>query len=169
MPRPKSNEYAEYFGRYVDRVPDGDIIETLAAQLDSFLALVRGIGADKGGHRYSPGKWSIKEVFGHIVDCERWFSTRAMAFSRNDKTPLPSFEHAEYVRGANFDSRLLDDLSEEFEHLRKSALVLFRSFDEEIWRRRGTAGGNEFTVRAIPWVMAGHLDHHKNVLLEKYL
>jgi hypothetical protein len=169
MMKPQPTEYAPYFDRYVGKVPDGDIREALSAQLDEFLDLLAGIGEEKAGFRYAREKWSIKELVGHVVDCERIMGARALAIARGDQTPLPSFDENDYVEGANFDARTLMDLSEEFENLRRSHLVLFRSFGGEEWGRRGTAGGNEFTVNAIAWTIAGHLIHHVGVLQERYL
>lgn len=169
MNKPAPSEYAEYFDRYIGKVPDGDILELLSAQLDDFLGMLESVGEEKAGFRYAPGKWSIKELVGHVVDTERIFGTRALAVARGDQTPLPSFEQDEYVEGGNFDARTLKSLTEEFASLRRSHLSLFQSFDEEVWNRRGSAGGNEFTVRAIAWTVAGHLIHHAEVLKERYL
>jgi len=169
MGRPARDEYADYCHLYVDQVPDGDIIGILEAQRDDFVALLRGIDPGRGGYRYADGKWSILEMAGHIVDTERVFGSRALAFARGDKTPLPGFDQDDYVANANFNARTLADLSEEFLHLRNSLLVLFRSFDAEIWARRGTASGFGLTVRAVPYILAGHLMHHVGVLQERYL
>jgi hypothetical protein len=169
MTRPEPSEYAPFFDRYIGKVPDGDILETLSTQLDEFLDLLAGIGEERAGFRYAQGKWSIKELVGHVVDGERIFGSRALAIARGDETPLPSFDENAYVDRANFDARTLEDLSEEFESLRRSHLALFGSFGGEEWDRRGTAGGNEFTVRAIAWTVAGHLIHHAEVLRERYL
>jgi hypothetical protein len=169
MKRPESSEYADYFDRYIGKVLDGDIRDTLSAQLDEFLGLLTNVGEEQAGFRYAPGKWSIKELVGHVVDTERIFGTRALAVARGDRTPLPSFDQDAYVEGGNFDVRTMASLSEEFANLRRSHLFLLQSFDEEEWSRRGTAGGNEFTVRAIAWTVAGHLIHHAEVLKERYL
>ncbi len=169
MERPTRGEYADYHHRYVKRVPDGEIVGILEAQRDEFVSLLRGIDAGRGGHRYADGKWSIREVAGHVIDTERLFGSRALAFARGDKTSLPGFEQDDYVANANFDERTLDDLAEEFLHLRNSLLVLFRSFGDEIWMRRGTASGLELTVRAVSYIVAGHLAHHIGVLQERYL
>jgi hypothetical protein len=169
MERPARGEYADYYHLYVSRVPDGDIVDILDAQRDEFESLLRGLEPGRGRHRYADEKWSIAEVAGHIVDTERLFGSRALAFARGDKTPLPAFEQDDYVARANFDKRSLADLADEFQYLRNSLLALFRSFDDEIWARRGTASGFEFTVRAVPYILAGHLKHHVGVLQERYL
>src|SRR5919202_5240359 len=112
--RPAPNEYAPHYGTYVERVPDGDIVRTLERQLAETLALLRGIPESRAGHRYAPGKWSIKEVVGHVADAERIFSYRALRFARNDPTPLPSFDENALVPPARFDARTIGDLVEEY-------------------------------------------------------
>lgn len=169
MTRPLPSEYNPYFETYIGKVPDSPVLETLSVQLREFTALLASIGEGNAGHRYAPGKWSVAQVVGHVVDTERIFGTRALAIARGEKAALPSFEQDKYVEQGNFDARTIGDLSEEFEHLRRSHLVLFRSFDDSTWLRRGTAGGNEVSVRAIAWIVAGHLIHHAQVLREWYL
>jgi hypothetical protein len=166
--RPESNQYKPYFETYIGKVPEGDIRETLSAQLDEFTDYIKDIGEDQATFRYSPEKWSVAEVIGHIIDCERIFGARALAIARSDETPLPSFDQDAYVANGNFNSRTLADLAEEFTSLRRSHLVLFGSFDEVGWERRGMAGGNEVTVKAIAWILAGHLIHHWLVLKDRY-
>ena len=168
MTRPESNEYNPYFETYIGKVPEGDIRETLFTQLDEFTDYIRDIGEDQATFRYAPEKWSVAEVVGHIIDCERVFGGRALAIVRGDKTPLPSFDQDAYVANGNFDSRTLADLAEEFSNLRRSHLVLFGSFNEAGWEQCGTAGGNEVTVRAIAWILAGHLIHHWLLLKDRY-
>jgi len=169
MTRPDPSEYNPYFERYIGKVADGDILETLSRQLDDFKPLLDNIDEGKAAHRYAPGKWSIKEVVGHIVDTERIFGARALAIARGEQAPLPSFEQDDYVEEANFDGRTLASLTDEFANLRRSHLLLFASFDDEVSRRRGTAGGNSVSVRAISWILAGHLLHHQTVIKERYL
>ena len=123
----------------------------------------------KLNYRCAPGKWSIKEVIGHLVDSERVFAYRALCFSRNDKNPLPSMEQDDYVTYGNFDRRTLQDLGDEFRYVRLSSIILFKSFDKEIELRRGTASGFEFTVRTFPYIIAGHVEHHLKILKDRYL
>jgi len=169
MDRPGRDEYAEYYHTYVGRVPQGDIVDILTAQHGEFAALVRSIPEARGDHRYAEGKWTVKEVVGHVVDAERVFGCRMLAFARGDRTRLPSFEQDDYVAGGNFDSRTLGSLADEFESLRASHLVLLRSFDDEISKRSGIASDNPFTVRSIAYILAGHAAHHAGVLRERYL
>lgn len=167
--RPDASEYAEYYGRYVSLVPDGDISAILTEQLRATRSLLEAVSESQADSAYAPGKWTIKEVLGHIIDGERVFAYRALRIARGDRTPLPGFEQDDYVRNGSFGERTLADLVEEFECVRRSTLHLLRSFNEESWSRRGTASDNEVSVRALAFIIAGHERHHANVLREKYL
>ena len=167
--RPSENEYAAYYGKYIALVEGGDIVETLERQSEDTLALLRGINEERAAHRYEPGKWSIKEVVGHLIDAERIFAYRALAIARGEQKPLPGMEQDEYMAHADFDSRTLADLAEEFEHVRRSNVLMFRNLDAEAWSRRGTASDNEVSVRALAYIIAGHETHHIRILRERYL
>jgi len=167
--RPDPSEYSEYYRRYVDLVPDGDILVILAAQMQQTLDVLAGVGPDLADHRYAPDKWSVKEVVGHMIDAERVFGYRALHFARRDPTPLPSMEENEWARASNAATRSIQSLAGEFEQVRRSHIALFHSFDEESGALSGTASGYEFTVRTFPYLIAGHEIHHRGVLLEKYL
>ena len=167
--RPEANEYAPYYERYVSLVPDADPVETLERQGAETLALLRGLSEEQGAHRYEPGKWSVKQLVGHVSDGERIFSYRALAFARGDLQALPGMEQDEWVAGVDFDARTLSSLADEFETVRAATLHLLRHLSPEAWARRGTASGNEVTVRALAYVIAGHEAHHVRVLRERYL
>lgn len=167
--RPQANEYASYYGKYVNLVPEGNILEILSDQILSVEKLFSGITEEKSKFRYSEGKWSIRELLGHITDTERVFAYRALRFSRNDKTALPGFEQDDFVPNSNHTNVLLKDLVEEFVLVRKSNIKLFESFTDEMWLRTGTASENTMSARAVAFNLAGHLIHHSNVLKEKYL
>lgn len=169
IPRPTATEYAPYYGRYIDLVPETGVLETLDRQHDTTMALLRGIRDDRGSFRYSPGKWSIKEVVGHVVDFERIFSYRALRIARGDKTPIPGAEQDDYVRVGQFDRRSMLDLASEFHHLRQATLLLFRSLDEEALSRVGNASNLDISVRALAYIMAGHERHHMEILRTRYL
>jgi DinB superfamily len=169
LARPSSGEYAPYYERYIALVAESDVVSTLERQLQSTLSLLRGLDEAQAGSRYAPDKWSIKELVGHLIDTERVFAYRAMRFARNDKTPLSGFEQDDFVRSADFDARQLNDLAEEFEHVRRANVHFFRALNEEAWSRRGTANDNDVTVRALAYIMAGHEAHHVNVLKTRYL
>jgi len=167
--RPSDAEYAPYYGRYITRVPEGDLVRTLESQLAETLALLRGIPEARGGHRYAEGKWSLKEVVGHLIDSERIFAYRALRIGRGDATPLPGFEQDDYVRGAAFDRIPLADLAAELEAVRRATIYLLRGMDDAALARRGTASGFEVTVRALAFIIAGHERHHVGIIRERYL
>jgi uncharacterized damage-inducible protein DinB len=167
--RPDTNEYAPYYQKYVSLVPAGDIIETLQSQSTDTLSLLRSVSEERASSRYEPGKWSVKEVVGHIIDSERIFSYRALRFARDDRTPLPGYEQDDYARTGNFDARTLADLATDFESARASTIALLRSFDGDAWQRRGAANDNEVSVRALAHIIAGHELHHVGILRERYL
>jgi hypothetical protein len=169
LDRPQAGEFAEYYGRYIARVPGGNILDIIEKQIDETVRFLGTIDENKAAHRYAPGKWSLKGVVGHVIDVERLFQYRAMVFARNDSTPQPSMEPDDWARGANFDERTLADLTAEYRIVRDSGLALFRTFDREIAMRRGVASQREFTVRAIPYILTGHNIHHFSVIKERYL
>lgn len=169
LERPPASEYAPYQAGYVASVPEGDIFEILTGQLETFPAFLRSFGEARGDHRYAPGKWSVKEVVGHINDSERVFAYRALRFARGDETPLPSFEQDLYVPPAHFGSRTLESLASEFTHIRAATLDLFYHLDAEAVARRGPASGFVVSVRAMAFVIAGHVAHHESVLRERYI
>src|SRR5215510_696197 len=169
MNKPDSTEYAPYFEKYISLVPDGEIVVTLGLQIESTLSLIRGLSAAQGDLRYAPGKWSVKEVIGHLIDAERIFAYRALRFARNDATPLPGFDENSFVADAGFGSRSLADLAEEFEHVRKSNLYMFKHLDGDSWLRRGAANNNEASVGALAYIIAGHELHHVGILRSHYL
>lgn len=169
MERPANSEYAEYYHRYVGRVPDGDIVRFLEAQCVEMESLLADVPAGKADYRYADGKWSIREVIGHVNDVDRVFAYRMVAFARGDGNPIPGMEQDEWVASANFGERTLADLVSEFVAIRRSLVALCTSLDEAALMRRGTASGVEFTARSIPWILAGHVLHHLEVIRERYL
>jgi hypothetical protein len=169
LERPPATEYAPFHAGYVASVPDGDIFEILSRQRTDFPEFVLGLGEARGDYRYSPDKWTIKEVIGHVNDAERVFSYRALRFARGDETPLASFEQDAYVPKGNFGARTLASLTDEFAHLRAATLDLYFHLDADALARRGTASGSVATVRAMAYVIAGHVAHHERILRERYL
>lgn len=169
IPRPQLNECAEFYHGYIREAPQGDILKILGQQLVETKNLLTPISAKQADYRYAHGKWSIKEVLAHLLDAERVFAFRAFWFARNALSALPSMEQDDFVKFGKFDQRTLPDLLAEYEHVRLSNIILFRSFDEEMLNRRGVASGCEFTVRSFPFIIAGHERHHLRVLRENYL
>jgi len=167
--RPAPDEYFEYYDTYIRLVPDGDIIDILKEQLASSVACFRTIPEEKTDFRYAPGKWSTKEVIGHMIDAEWVFTSRALWFARGDRQQLPGMDQDEFMAGANFGERELSSLIEEYRHLRGAGIALFGSFGEEILDRAGNASGHDFTVRSFAYIIAGHERHHLQVLKERYL
>jgi uncharacterized damage-inducible protein DinB len=169
IPRPAEDEYSPYYAGYIARVPDGDLCATLAAQLADTHALVHAIPEARGTHRYAPGKWSIKEVLGHVIDTERIMSYRAMRIARGDTTPLPGYEQDDYVSAGGFDRRTLQDLRDELAAVRQATIHLLRHLDPTALARRGTANGKLVSARALAYIIAGHERHHVEILNAKYL
>jgi hypothetical protein len=167
--RPQPGEYAPYYDRYISLVQDNDILNTLDEQRRQTLLLLSGRTEADGNLRYTPDKWSLKEVLGHLNDTERIMSYRALRFARNDATPIEGYEQDDYVRSGPFARSPLADLIEDYIAVRRATLSLFRNLDEPAWTRRGVANKNEITVRALAYVIAGHELHHRRILEEKYL
>ncbi len=169
LTRPEPSEYPPFFAGYIALVPDGDSVSQLVTQLVETLALLRGIDATTADHRYAPGKWSIKEVVGHICDVERVMAYRALRFSRADTTEVEGFEENEYVEASRFASMDLADLATTLDHVRQSTVDLFRGMDSNMAARSGVANGASVSVRALAFVIAGHERHHVALLKERYL
>jgi uncharacterized damage-inducible protein DinB len=167
--KPAAGEFAPYYGKYISLVEGDDILRALEEQNGATLGVLRSRTEAQGNYRYEPGKWSIKEVVGHLIDTERIFAYRALRIARDDKTPLPGFEQDDYVASADFDASQLADLAAQFALVRQSNLAMFRQFSDEAWLRRGTASENPVTVRALAYIIAGHELHHLRLLRSRYL
>jgi hypothetical protein len=168
MERPSETEYASFYARYVALVPETDILAVLDSQADEIRRLAGSVPAEREGYRYAEGKWSIRQVLGHLVDGERIFGYRAFCISRGDQAALPSFDENQYVAGACSDGVPLRELVEELALVRRSNLVVLRRLVPVEWARVGTASGKPVSVRALAWVMAGHPRHHLQILRERY-
>jgi DinB superfamily len=166
--RPEAGEYPAFYETYISKVKGQDIIGVLEAQRLQMAQLFAARSERDGNFRYAPGKWTVKEVVGHISDSERIFAYRALRMARGDQTPLPGFEQDDYVRGANFTERTLVDLAEEFGLVRAASVALFKSLPKDAWQRRGVANKNEVSVRALAFIVAGHELHHRQILEERY-
>ena len=166
--RPAADEHIPYYSTYIQEAPGDDALEAMRATGDSLLALMKGVSDEKALHRYAPGKWSVKEVLNHICDGERVFGYRALRFARADQTPLPGFEENEWVPASEADRRPIAEIVEEFRTLRASSLAMFGSFTAEALLRRGAANDHPISVRALAFIMAGHVSHHLGILSERY-
>jgi uncharacterized damage-inducible protein DinB len=169
IPRPDTDEYAPYYGTYINEVTGSDALPALVAQRSSTAGFLAGISATKAGYRYAPGKWSLREVIGHLSDAERIFSYRLLRFARGDETPLATFDENAYVPAGEFERRSLADVAREFSAVRDATLALVLGLDEAKLARRGVASGKTMSARAMAWVIAGHETHHLRVIREKYL
>ena len=169
MNRPLPAEYADYYEGYVDQVSESEIIQVLRSELDDLDVLLGRVPPEKETYAYADGKWTIREVVGHLIDGERVFGYRALCIARSEKQNLPGFDQNEYLANAPYNGTELEDLLSEMRLVRLSNIAMFRTLDEAAWTRVGTANGNEVTVRAIAFIMAGHARHHMNVLRERYL
>ncbi len=167
--RPDTSELADYQIGYISKVPGNDVLAFLQQQLDNAVSALRGIAEEMGNHQYAPGKWTVKELVGHIIDTERVFAYRALTFSRNDANPLPGFDQDPWVQHANHAGVSLTELIDEFASVRRSTIHLFRHLDSAAWMRRGIANNNPITVHALAYLIAGHTEHHLEILQSRYL
>ncbi|NUO82016.1 DinB family protein [candidate division KSB1 bacterium] len=168
IPKPAPSEYNPYYEKYVSKIAEGDVLALLQAQNEATVRLLNKVPESHAAFCYAPEKWSIKEVVGHLCDTERIMSYRALRIGRGDATPLPGFEQDDYVQAAQFDSRTLADLVNEFQLIRQATLALFRAFDETALLRTGTANNSPASTRALAYIIAGHEKHHVQVLRERY-
>jgi hypothetical protein len=167
--KPEPNEHDRYFSTYIDRVQEGHLLDDLERQANEIAELCGGLSEAQGEFRYAPGKWSIKELLGHLIDTERVFGFRALWFARGGPAELPGFEQDDFVRVADFEGRSIESLIAEFVHLRRSTFDLLSSFRDAEWARSGISSGVSLSVRAIGYILVGHVIHHQGVLEERYL
>jgi hypothetical protein len=166
---PGRSDAAEYFFTYIDKVPDGEILHILENQVAEISGALKGVTDATSLYRYRPEKWSIRQTMNHISDTERVFLFRAVWFARGFSDPLPSFNQDAASAADGADNRPWQSHLEEFRAVRASTLTFFRHVPREAWARRGTAGGNPFTVNALAYIIAGHANHHLGILRERYL
>ena len=167
----QENEFAPYQQPYLDAVENKDkgIIENLEDSLEKLLQLLKNLPKEKQLYNYAEDKWTIKELIQHIIDCERVFAYRTLCFARKDKTHLPGFEQDDYMANYDSNSRIFEDLINEFVFVRNSTILMFKSFDAEILKSLGIASGYSQSVRALGYIIAGHQLHHTNIIKERYL
>lgn len=166
---PEAYEYAEYYKTYVKLVPEGDIVQILDDQMKVTMDKLKSLTKEESEYRYATGKWSIKEVMGHIIDTERIMSYRLLSIARGEKISLPGYDENKYVEEANFDNQSLKDLLDHFVAVRQSTIYLINSLSRETLTRKGIANGHEVTVRALITIIAGHELHHRKIIIERYL
>lgn len=166
---PERTEAAPYYFRYIDRIRTGDLLPHLEEQLDDTLGFFDRISEEKSLHRYAADKWSIRQVVNHVNDCERLFLFRAFWFARGFDAPLPSYDQDVSAAMARADETSWSSHVVEFRGIRLATLSFFRNLPDEAWMRSGIASENPFTVRALAYIIAGHVEHHRAVLEERYL
>jgi len=164
----KSDEYPAIYSDYIETIV-GDVLDELESQISSFPDFIRTIPEELATHSYGEGKWTVKEVLCHILDAERVMAYRALRFARNDMTSLASFEQDEFVASARHNERSFESIIEEFIHLRKANLLLFKSFNDVELQRKGMASDRLISVQAFIYIIAGHLNHHVLLLKSRYL
>jgi len=170
LERPQRGEIGDYYFRYIDLVPpDADVLDLIGKQRDSFPALLRGVSEDGSRKRYEPGKWSMRQVVGHLTDTELLFLSRAFWFARGFDSALPSFDQDAAAQTQRADDVSWAGLIEGFRGVRAATAGFFETLPGDAWSRAGTASNNPFTVRSLAYVIAGHVLHHEKVLREKYL
>lgn len=167
MNRPQTHEYPTWGENYIKLV-DGDVMEILERQATEFPDFINSL-VEKADYAYAAGKWTIKELTGHIIDTERILAYRLTCFARGEQQALPGYEEDDYVANAHFSDRSLLSFADEFTLLRKANLYLFKSFAEEELNRNGIASGRQMSVRALVFIMAGHIIHHTQIIKERYL
>lgn len=167
--RPELAEFPEDFNQYIALVPGNDLLGYLDTQTESVASLANTLSEEQLLYRYAEGKWSVKDIFCHLIDCERIYNYRALCIARGDKTELPGFEENDYAKTAHADARQISDIIAEYRSVRAASIELFRSFDDTMLMRSGIANNSLRSVRAIGYSLAGHEIHHLNVIRERYL
>ena len=166
--KPKAGDYNSYYDRYISLIEDEDILKVLKEQLKSSITFLKSFSEDDGNYAYADGKWTVKELLGHVIDTERIMTYRALSFARNEEQSQPGFEQDDYVSYGNFNKRTLQDLIEELKLVREANCILFNSLDEEALNRKGIASEFEISVLALIFIIAGHEKHHMKILKERY-
>jgi uncharacterized damage-inducible protein DinB len=168
MTRPTESDYSAAHAGYVALVPEDDVLSAMEQQSSAMQKVLASLDETKAAHRYGEGKWSVKEVIGHVADAERIIGYRALAVARGDEQPLPGFDEQSYVANASFGDWKLGDLAEQYALVRRANIVFFKNLPAEAWERRGTANQAPVSVRGLAYVIVGHERHHLQVLRERY-
>ncbi|MBC7796559.1 MAG: DinB family protein [Pyrinomonadaceae bacterium] len=168
--KPQTGEYSPYAITYIDLVNDnGILLNHLADNLKTTVDLITSLPEEKLLHRYADGKWTIKEMLVHVIDAERIFAYRALRFARNDKTDLPGFEQDDYVAESKANAREISDILTEYIAVRTATITLFRGLDANVLTNIGESNGNQTSVRALAYMIAGHELHHLKIINERYI
>lgn len=166
----QQNEYAAFYSSYISQVSDEfSLLEELEIAVHRLRNFAQNIPMDKYDYQYEVGKWTIKDILQHLIDCERIFNYRALRFARKDKTLLPGFDEDDFANAAEGSKRSIRDLLTELAIVRESTLCLFKAFSDEVLLQKGTASGSEMSVRALGFIIIGHQNHHQRIFEERYL
>lgn len=169
MPQPDQNDFPAYFSKYISKVGSASVADAVRDHAAALAEFYSGLPEGKAMYAYAPGKWTVKEALQHVIDTERVFAYRMVCIARRDKTPLPSFDENEYAAHSGANERSLASLKEEFLAVRKSTDLLIASLTDEQLAEQGTASGKPVTANAVGFIIFGHLLHHKEIFLERYL
>ena len=169
LQRPFESEYPPYYHAYINLVPEGELVSILKENLVSTKKLFESISESNGKFSYAPGKWSIKEVLGHMTDTERIMSYRLLRVGRGDQTALAGFDETLYVEGSHVHQLPIKNILEDFIATRNATLTLVHNMPESAWENKGFANNNEITARAIAYIIAGHAIHHRKIITDRYL
>lgn len=169
MPRPNFSRMPEYFQRYVNQVPENDLMEAMKKQTPVFIKFLENIPAPKWDYRYAEGKWTIKEALQHIIDTERIFSYRSLCIARKETASLPGFDENSYADNSKANQRDWNEMIEEFKAVRRSSEIMFGAFDDEQLDTSGTSNNNSIYVLALGFILVGHVNHHVTIFKERYL
>ncbi|QHE62520.1 DUF664 domain-containing protein [Rossellomorea vietnamensis] len=169
LKKPEINEYPPYYKEYVNNVPDGELLQILDDQQKETKELLKDLSEETAEYQYAPGKWTIKEVIGHITDTERIMCYRLLSIARGEKGMLPGYTDDDYVKRGQFNRFSQSDLLHHQALVRQHTILLLSSLDEEAMRQRGNANGSEVTALAIAYIIAGHEIHHRRLIKDRYL
>ena len=169
MNRPETHEFDPYYNAYISLIEGDDVLPIVETQSAELRALFSRMPEEKGTFAYADGKWTIKEVLSHLIDGERIFAYRILRISRGDETPIEGFEQDGYIENSNANNRSFSELLDEFDLQRRSNMLLVNNLSAEAAKRRGTASEKSISVRALVYIMAGHVRHHVRILKERYL
>lgn len=169
MPKPVIGTYPAYYETYISKVAENDLMDAFRQQHEVIANFFDTISEEKAGHSYAEGKWTIKELLQHVIDTERIFDFRALAFSRKETASIPGFDENSYADNSFANERTWKSLIEELKAVRIATELLFKSFNTDMLNGTGIANNNPITVNAIGFIIVGHLNHHKNIIAERYL
>ena len=169
MRKPEKSEYDPYYEKYVSLIDENELMATLESQPDEMRSITAELAEERGTFAYAEGKWTVKELLSHLVDGERMFAYRIFRIARGDRTPIEGFEQDGYIENSHANDRSFAELSDEFSLLRKANMLFLKNLDEQDWTRMGMANNVEISVRALAYIMAGHIRHHVAILRERYL